>query len=99
MNHPEYPSAHSFLTGAIIDAMARFFGTAKVTWTLTANKAAIPQLVKTERTYTNLLSIMRELENARVWAGLHWRHSMWHGADIGRQVARHVCDNFFLPER
>jgi hypothetical protein len=99
VNHPEYPSGHSFNTGALTDAMARFFGTAKITWTLTANKAAIPQLVKTERTYTNLHAIMRELENARVWAGLHWRHSMYHGADIGRQVARHVGDNFFQPLR
>lgn len=99
VNHPEYPSAHSFLTGAITDAMVRFFGTAKVTWTITSSKAAIPQLVKTERTHTNLHAIMRELESARVWAGLHWRHSMWHGADIGRQVARHVCDNFFQPAR
>ncbi|MCC6362717.1 MAG: vanadium-dependent haloperoxidase [Bryobacterales bacterium] len=99
VNHPEYPSAHSFLTGALSDAIARFFGTAAITWTLTADKTAIPQLVKTERTYTNLNAVMRELENARVWAGLHWRHSMYHGADIGRQVARHVCDNFFQPAR
>lgn len=79
--------------------MARFFGTAKVTWTLTADKTVNPLLVKTERTHTDLNAIVRELENARVWAGLHWRHSMYHGADIGRQVARHVCDNFFQPAR
>jgi hypothetical protein len=99
VNHPEYPSAHSFLTTAITDAMARFFGTSKVACTLTASRAAIPQLVKTERTYADLNTMMRELENARVWAGLHWRHSMEHGADIGRLVARHVCDNFFQPVR
>ncbi len=99
VNHPEYPSAHAFVTGAIVDAIARFFGTGKVTWTLTASKAAIPQLVKTERTYTDLNAVTREMDDARVWAGLHWRHSMYHGADIGRQVARHVCDNFFQPAR
>jgi hypothetical protein len=99
VNHPEYPSAHSYFTTAITDAMARFFGTSKVTWTVTADKGFIPQLVKTERTYTDLHAIMRDIENAPVWAGLHWRHSMGHGADIGRQVARHVCDNFFLPAR
>ncbi|MBI4904300.1 MAG: vanadium-dependent haloperoxidase [Acidobacteria bacterium] len=99
VNHPEYPSGHAFVTGAITDAMARFFGTARITWTLTATRAGFPQLVKAERTYTDLTTLIREMDNARVWAGLHWRHSMYHGADIARQVARHVCDNFFQPVR
>jgi hypothetical protein len=40
-------------------------------------------------------ALMREIYDARVWAGLHWRHSMMHGAQIGRKVAKYVCDNFF----
>lgn len=98
VDHPEYPSAHSFNTAAHVDAMARFFGTHKVTWTVTANRSAAPQLVKTERTYNNLNTMMREVNDARIWGGLHWRHSMLHGAHIGRKVAKHVCDKFFQPE-
>jgi hypothetical protein len=97
VNHPEYPSAHSFSSTAITDTIGRFFGTNKVTWTLTASRAAIPQLVQTTRTYNDLNALMREIYDARVWAGLHWRHSMMHGAQIGRKVAKYVCDNFFLP--
>jgi hypothetical protein len=97
VNHPEYPSAHSYSTTAITDTAARFFGTNKVTWTLTASRTAIPQLVQTERTYDDLNALMREIYDARVWAGLHWRHSMMHGAQIGRKVSKYVCDNFFLP--
>ena len=97
MNHPEYPSAHSFSSTAITDTIARFFGTNKVTWTLTASRATIPQLVQTERTYYDLNALMREIYDARVWAGLHWRHSMMNGAQIGRKVAKYVSDNFFLP--
>lgn len=97
VNHPEYPSAHSFSTTAITDTIGRFFGTNKVTWTLTASRAAIPQLVQTERTYDDLNALMREVYDARVWAGLHWRHSMLDGAQIGRKVAKYVTDNFFLP--
>lgn len=97
VNHPEYPSAHSYSTTAITDTMARFFGTNKVTWTLTASRTTIPQLVRTERTYDNLNALMREVNDARIWAGLHWRHSMMHGAQIGRKVSKYVCDNFFLP--
>lgn len=97
VNHPEYPSAHSYSTTAITDTAARFFGTNKVAWTLTASRAAIPQLVQTERTYHDLNALMREIYDARVWAGLHWRHSMMHGAQVGRKVSKYVSDNFFLP--
>ena len=97
VNHPEYPSAHSFSSTAITDTIARFFGTNKVRWTLTANKAAIPQLVRTERTYDDLNALMREIYDARVWAGLHWRHSMLNGAQVGRRVAKYVYHNFFQP--
>lgn len=96
-NHPEYPSAHSYSSTAQTDSIARVLGTNKVTWTLTASRTVIPQLVRTERTYDNLNALMREIYDARVWAGLHWRHSMMHGAQIGRKVAKHVWDNFFRP--
>ena len=97
VNHPEYPSAHSFSSTAFTDAVARFFGTTKVTWTFTATQAAIPELVKTERTYKDVNTLMREIYDARVWAGLHWRHSMLDGAQVGPKVAKHVCDNYFRP--
>ncbi len=97
VNHPEYPAAHGFWSTALTDAVARFFGTNKVVWTISTSKAAVPQVVQTERTYRDLNALMREIDSARVWAGLHWRHSTRHGAQIGRRVAKHVCDNFFRP--
>jgi hypothetical protein len=97
VNHPEYPSGHGFYSTALTDAVARFFGTNKVVWTITTSKTAVPQVVQTERTYRDLNAMMREIDDARVWAGLHWRHSMRHGAQVGRKVAQHVCDNFFQP--
>jgi hypothetical protein len=99
VNHPEYPSAHAFITTANAEAIARFFGSSRIEFRLTADKAFIPQLVRTERTYDNLSTMLRELYNARVWAGLHWRDSMQDGAHIGRKVAEHVCTRFFRPER
>ncbi len=97
VNHPEYPSGHGFWSTAVTDAVASFFHTDKVRWTLVASKAAVPPLVLTERTYHDLDAIMRDVDNARVWGGLHWRQSMRHGAKIGRAVARHVAKHFFLP--
>ena len=97
VNHAEYPSGHSFLSTAIVDVTARFFGTSKITWTLTANRAAAPMIVKTERTYTDLNSLLNEVTEARIWAGLHYRRAMQDGSAIGRRVAAHVYDNFFRP--
>jgi len=57
----------------------------------------VPQVVRTERTYDDLDAITREIDDARVWAGLHWRNSMRDGDRIGRKVAQHVVRHFFRP--
>lgn len=97
VNHPEYPSAHGFWSTAVTDVVASFFGTNKVTWTIGTPHSAVPQVIQTERTYYSLNALMREIDDARVWAGLHWRHSMRNGDQIGRKVASHVVRNFFRP--
>jgi hypothetical protein len=97
VNHPEYPSGHGFWSSAVLEAVNAFFGSNKVRWTIATSKTAVPQLVQTQRTYEHLNAVMREVTNARVWAGLHWRHSIRHGAQIGRHVAAHVSRHFFRP--
>ena len=99
VNHPEYPSGHGFWSTAVLESVNAFFGSNRVTWTLDTSKAAVPNLVRTERTYDRLNAIMHDVTNARIWAGLHWRHSMRHGAQIGRHVAAHVSRHFFRPVR
>ena len=66
---------------------------------LTTSKTAVPALVKTERTYTNLMELLNEIGNARVWGGLHWRQSIQDGARIGARVAAHVQATQFRPTR
>jgi hypothetical protein len=99
VNHPEYPSAHAFLSTAVTDAVSAFFNTNRITWTIATSQTAVPQLVQAERTYHNPNAITREIDDARVWAGLHWRHSMRDGDQIGRDVAHHVVKHFFQPTR
>jgi hypothetical protein len=97
VNHPEYPSGHGFWSAALIDSVGNFFNTNRVAWTITTSKAAVPALVQTERTYDHLNTLEREIGNARVWGGLHWRQSIKHGAAIGRRVATHVAKHYFTP--
>lgn len=99
VNHPEYPSAHAFWTSALTEMVSRYFGTRKVPWTLTTSKTAVPQLIQTTRTYHNLIAMRNEAGNARIWAGLHWRHSLDDGDQIGIGVAKRVYDNYFRPEQ
>jgi hypothetical protein len=99
VNHPEYPSGHGFWSGALIDAVAAFFGSDQVNWTITTSKAAVPRVNQTERTYGDLNTLKREIYNARVWGGLHWRFSMADGEQIGREVARYVTRTQFKERK
>lgn len=97
VNHPEYPSGHGFWSTALTDAIGYFFGSNRVTWTITTSKVAVPAVIQTERTYTHLNKLTQEIGNARIWGGLHWRTSIEHGEHIGRRVAAHVHKRFFTP--
>lgn len=97
VNHPEYPSGHGFWSAAVLDAIGGYFGTSVMTWTITTSRIAVPVLVRSERTYQDLPTLMREIGDARVWAGLHWRHAIRHGMQIGRRVAAHVGKHYFKP--
>jgi PAP2 superfamily protein len=89
--HPEYPSAHGCYTASIAEALATFFGTKKVTITLTST------LVPTPRTFDSTDELIREIIDARIYAGIHYRTSVVHGAVLGRQVAHWVAKRYFQP--
>lgn len=91
VNHPEYPSAHACGTTALTEALAAFFGTDKVAFAMSST------VTGTTRYYDRLSDVAKEVYDARVWGGLHFRNSMTEGAWIGKKVARHVVDNFFRP--
>jgi hypothetical protein len=90
-NHPEYPSAHACHTTAIAEALESFFGRGRVPFSLDS-------LVTGEtRHYNRFREVVAEVNNARVWAGFHFRYSQEHGSRLGREVARFVVRNFFQP--
>jgi hypothetical protein len=64
-NHPEYPSAHGCFTASIAQALADFFGTKKVTITLTST------VTNSSRSFDSTDDLIREIIDARVWAGIH----------------------------
>jgi hypothetical protein len=67
-------------------------------WTITTSPVVVPQLVQSERTYVGLNTITREIADARVWAGLHWRNSVKDGERLGARVARYALKHRFGSE-
>jgi hypothetical protein len=91
-NHPEYPSAHACHTTAIAEALESFFERSHL-------RFSVDSLVTGEtRHYKRFREVIDEVNNARVWAGFHFRYSQDDGSRIGRRVARFVARNFFQPK-
>jgi hypothetical protein len=92
VNHPEYPSGHACLTGAVTQALQLYFGTKGLPLTISSNfPGAGPP-----RSFAQLSDIRAEVADARVWAGLHFRNTMEEGGKLARKIARHVASQAFL---
>lgn len=90
-NHPEYPSAHACHSTAVAEALESFFSPGRF-------RLSLDSLVTGEtRYYRKAGDVAAEVNNARVWAGFHFRYSQEDGTRLGRRVARFVVRNFFQP--
>jgi hypothetical protein len=89
-NHPEYPSGHACITAAFTEALRGYFRTKHVPLTVTST------VVGSSRTYDRLDDLVAEVENARVWGGLHFRTTMEETAKDFPRIAREVGQHDFL---
>jgi hypothetical protein len=88
-NHPEYPSAHSCATPAAGLVMERVLGTSRI-------DATFPSLTGLgDRHFRTPRDLAREVANARVWGGIHFRSAVEDGARIARMTAHVVLDHHF----
>jgi hypothetical protein len=77
---PDYPAAHTTFAGAAETVLTGLFGSAGPRLRLTSPIA--------ERSYESVRAIADEVENARVWGGVHWRTSSEAGRTLGRRIGR-----------
>jgi hypothetical protein len=89
--HPEYPSAHCLASGAMEKVLQTFFGSDKVDVTLVFPAPGIL------RRYESFSQMSREVTDARVWSGIHYRTADEHGMQLGRKVAEYGMANFLRP--
>lgn len=92
-NHPEYPSGHSCIAGAVGEVVKSHYRTPQVpfTWTSTATGTA--------RSYDSIYGMIREIKAARVHGGMHFRFANDDGVTLGRRTAHWVVRNYFRPQR
>ena len=90
-NHPEYPAAHGAVSTAYAEALRHFFGTKKVTITLSST------FTGTTHTFHSTDEIIKEIIDARIYGGMHYRTSGVHGSVMGRKVAHWIDKHYFQP--
>src|SRR5262249_91393 len=89
--HPEYPSGHALFTGAAETVLRDFFGTDQMTVSV-ANP-----IENLTRTFTSFSQMAKSVEDARVWAGIHFRSADIDGTQMGRRVADYALKNCLRP--
>jgi hypothetical protein len=93
--HPEYPSAHATNSAAMAAVLAAIFGDAPG-FVIEATSSQNVGFVRHWQTFTEGV---REVVDARVYSGIHFRTADVVGARLGRQVARFVMAHALRPEK
>jgi hypothetical protein len=91
--HPEYPSAHATFSGAAETVLKTFFGSDNVEVSVT-----YPVPLGITRTYKAFSAITEEVDNARVWGGIHFRSADRDGSELGRKIGALVIRDFAKPK-
>ena len=86
---PGYPSAHATLSGAARAVLERAFGKRRQAITLT--NPGLPGIVLN---YTAWDEITDDIDDARIYGGIHFRFDQEAGAYQGRHVGKYILRNY-----
>jgi len=88
-SHPEYPAAHGCVTGAVSTVLAEYFHSSQITFSVDS------LVTNTTHTFSSTDQLVSEVEDARIYAGFHYHHSVVQGKLLGRRVAHHLTRHYF----
>jgi hypothetical protein len=91
--HPEYPCAHCITASAVGTVLEAEFGTGRVS-TITMTSATAPGI--THR-WERISDYVKEVSNARIWGGIHYRNSTEVGERMGREIGRLAITSAMQP--
>ena len=91
---PDHPSGHTCTTAATMNAMQAFFGTDRMAFDIVSSRFPTQP-----RHFERFSDVLREVIEARVWGGIHFRTADTQGAKLGMKVALWERKYFFRPVR
>lgn len=96
-NHPEAPSAHGCVTGAIAQVFVAVLGTKSIGVDIHGSATGAPGDFTAVRHFNTAKDLTDEITNARTWIGFHFRFSTIEGVKLGRRTADWALARFFQP--
>jgi hypothetical protein len=92
--HPSYPSAHASLGGAARRVLERVYGTGPH-----AIELASPAVPDVRLRYASFEEITSDIDDARIYGGIHFRFDQQAGARQGFQVGSFIVRHHLRPAR
>ncbi len=92
--HPEYPAAHATIGASGVTVLEHFLGQ-HYAFSVAEDVPQIPGVVVRE--FPDLGALLQDMGMARIYGGMHFRHSVEEGAKQGRKVAHWVLEHYLLP--
>src|SRR5712672_2249477 len=91
--HPEYPCSHCIQSGLVAAVIKAVLGAADIP-EVALTSPATPGVI---HRWTNMAAFTKEVANARIWAGFHYRFSTRVGTDMGYQIGEYVVKSVMQP--
>ncbi len=91
--HPEYPSAHSILAAAVGTVLRAEVGAARMPLLSTSS----PTAKGATRQWTQVDAFVREVSDARVFGGIHFRAATRAGEAMGKGIGELAVRKFMQP--
>jgi hypothetical protein len=91
---PSYPSNHASGSNGAAETMRRLYGAAGHSITLSNT---IPSIGVVTLGYTSLRQICDDIDDARIYGGIHFRFDQEAGVRLGREVATSIFKNNLQP--
>ena len=89
---PDHPSGHSCISSAVVNTMQEFFGTDRIEFDIVSSRFPTQP-----RHFERFSHALREIIDARVWGGIHFRTADVQGSVIGKKVAHWERKHYFRP--
>jgi hypothetical protein len=90
--YPEYPSGYNVVSSTVTHGLEDLFQTRHLRLTLIST--AVPGAV---RQYDSGRALRRDVVDARVWLGIHFRFADTASRDMGRRLTDWTLDHYFQP--